>query len=133
MHYLFALSWRVFDQAIYIYLISCWVKSNCWVELSSWIVESNFSIQFEFLSSTSQFNSTLFQKNFNLTWYFLSRVLDLNSNTRLDAISLLLIFQKQKHVILSHSFLTHTLHRHHLQLQCIFLLLFDFIIDFIAD
>jgi len=42
------------------------------VELLSQIVESSFLTQFEFSSSTSQFNSTLFQKNFNLTRHFSS-------------------------------------------------------------
>jgi len=47
---------------------------SSWVEFSNWIVESSFSTRLELSSSTSQLNSTLFQKNFNLT--------------RLDAISL---------------------------------------------
>ena len=37
------------------------------VEFSNRIVESSFSTWFKLLSSTSQFNSTLFQKKFNLT------------------------------------------------------------------
>ena len=59
-----------------------------WIEFLSRVVESSFSIQFELLNSTSQFNSTLFQKNFNSTQHFLSWILDLNSNTWLNAISL---------------------------------------------
>ncbi len=47
---------------------------SSWVEFSNWIVESSFSTRLELSSSTSQLNSTLFQKNFN--------------STRLDAISL---------------------------------------------
>ncbi len=65
-----------------------------WIELSSWIVELSFSTRLKFLSSTSQFNLTLFQKKFNLTQHFSSRVLNLNSSTQLDAISLL-IFDQQ--------------------------------------
>ncbi len=92
MHYLFALSWRVFDRIIEshdenhkVFMIkTVWSSylhlSNIllnWVELLNQVVESSFSIQLEFLSSTSQFNSTLFQKNFNLTRHFSSQVLDL--------------------------------------------------------
>ncbi len=55
-------SCRQFNQAIYIYLISCRVKSSFRVEL---------------LSQASQLNSTLFQKNFNSTQHFSSRVLNL--------------------------------------------------------
>ena len=62
------------------------------VEFLSWVVKSSFSTQFKLLSSTSQLNSTLFQKNFNSTQHFLSRVLDLNSSTRLDMISLFISF-----------------------------------------
>ncbi len=58
------------------------------VEFLSQVIKSSFSIQLECLSSTSQLDSTLFQKNFNSTWYFSSRVLDLNLSTWLDAISL---------------------------------------------
>ncbi len=47
------------------------------VEFSNRVIESSFSTRFECLSSTSQFNSTLFPKNFNLTRHFSSRVLDL--------------------------------------------------------
>ncbi len=61
------------------------------VEFLSWIIESSFLTQLECLSSTSQLNSTLFQKNFNSNWYFLSRVLNSNSDTQLDAISLIMI------------------------------------------
>ncbi len=39
-----------------------------WIKFSSRVIESSFSTWFEFLSSTSQLNLTLFQKNFNLTW-----------------------------------------------------------------
>ncbi len=46
------------------------------VEFSSWVVELSFSIRLECSDSTSQFNSTLFQKNFNSTQHFLSRVLN---------------------------------------------------------
>ncbi len=59
------------------------------VKFSNRIIESSFSTQLECLNSTSQFDLTLFQKNFNLTRHFSSRVLDPNSNTRLDAINLL--------------------------------------------
>ncbi len=58
------------------------------VEFSNQVIESSFSTRFKCLSSTSQFNSTLFQKNFNSTQHFLSQVLDSNSSTRLNAISL---------------------------------------------
>ncbi len=59
------------------------------VEFSNRVVKSSFSIWFDLSNSTSQLNSTLFQKNFNSTQHFSSRVLDLNSSTRLDAISLI--------------------------------------------
>jgi len=62
------------------------------VELSNRIVESSFSTRLEFSSSTSQFDSTLFQKKFNSTRHFSSRVLNSNLNTRLDAISLFLMW-----------------------------------------
>jgi len=52
------------------------------------VVESSFSTRSEFSNSTSQLDSTLFQKNFNSTRHFSSRVLDSNLSTRLDAISL---------------------------------------------
>jgi len=58
------------------------------IEFSSQVVESSFSTQLECSNSTSQFDSTLFQKNFNSTRHFSSQILDLNSSTRLDAISL---------------------------------------------
>ncbi len=87
-------SCRLFDQAIYLYLISCRVKSSFRVKLSSRVVESSFSTRLKFLNSTSQFDSTLFQKNFNSTRHFSSRVLNLNSSTQLDAISLVLIFKQ---------------------------------------
>ncbi len=58
------------------------------VEFLSRIIESSFSTRLECLNSTSQFNSTLFQKKFNSTRHFSSRVLDSNLSTRLDAISL---------------------------------------------
>ena len=61
------------------------------VEFLSRVIESSFSTRLEFSNSTSQFNSTLFQKNFNSIQHFSSQVLDSNSNTRLDAISLLSI------------------------------------------
>jgi len=61
--------------------------------LLSWVVESSFSTWFEFLSSTSQLNLTLFQKNFNSTQHFSSQVLNLNSSTWLDAINLEILFQ----------------------------------------
>ncbi len=62
------------------------------VEFSSRIIKSSFSTQLKCLNSTSQLDSTLFQKNFNLTQHFLSRVLDSNSSTQLDAISLVFKF-----------------------------------------
>ncbi len=70
---------------------------------SSRVVKFSFSTRLEFLSSTSQLDSTLFQKNFNLTQHFSSRVLDLNLSTRLDAISLATMKenQKDKHQALS--------------------------------
>ena len=62
------------------------------VEFSSRIVGSSFSTRLECSSSTSQFDSTLFQKNFNSTRHFSNRVFDSNSSTRLDAISLIFMF-----------------------------------------
>jgi len=62
------------------------------VKFSNRIVESSFSTRLECSSSTSQFDSTLFQKNFNSTRHFSNRILDSNSDTRLDAISLIFMF-----------------------------------------
>ncbi len=104
MHYLFALSWRVFDRIIeshdenhkvfmmktvwssYLHLSNILLNQ---IKLLSWIIKSSFSTWFKFLSSTSQLNSTLFQKNFNSTQHFLSWVLNLNSSTWLNVINLL--------------------------------------------
>jgi len=58
------------------------------IEFSNRVVKSSFSIWLEFLNSTSQFNSTLFQKNFNSIRHFSDWVLNLNLSTQLDAISL---------------------------------------------
>ncbi len=74
-------------QSSYLHLFNILLN---WVEFLSRVIESSFSIQSECLNSTSQLDSTLFQKNFNSTQHFLSWILDLNLNTWLDAISLLL-------------------------------------------
>ncbi len=58
------------------------------IEFLSQVVELSFSTWFKLLSSTSQLNSTFFQKKFNSIWYFLSWILNLNLNTRLNMISL---------------------------------------------
>ncbi len=58
------------------------------VEFSNRIIESSFLIWLECLNSTSQFNSTLFSKKFNSTRHFSSWILDSNSSTQLDVISL---------------------------------------------
>ncbi len=88
-------------QSSYLHLSIYFLSSR--VELSSRVVEFSFLTRLEFLSSTSQLDSTLFQKNFNLTQHFSSRVLDLNLSTRLDAISLATMKenQKDKHQALS--------------------------------
>jgi len=65
---------RLFDQAIYTYLISCRVGSGFRVGLSG---------------QASQPDPTLFQKNSNPTRHFSGRVLDPNSGTRPDAVSLI--------------------------------------------
>jgi len=70
------------------------------VEFSNRIIESSFSTRLECLSSTSQLDSTLFQKNLNSTRHFSSRVLDLNSSTQLDAISL--DFRKSLNSVILH-------------------------------
>jgi len=57
------------------------------VEFLSRVVELSFSTRLEFLSSTSQFDSTLFQKNFNSTQHFSNQVLNLNLNTQLNIIN----------------------------------------------
>ncbi len=59
-----------------------------WIEFSGRVIKSSFSTRLKCLNSTSQLDSTLFQKNFNSTQYFSSRILDSNSSTQLDAISL---------------------------------------------
>ncbi len=47
--------WKLFDQAIYIYLISCRVKSSCWVELLSQASQLDSSSQVQLLNSTQHF------------------------------------------------------------------------------
>ncbi len=47
--------WRLFDQAIYIYLISCWVKSSCRVELSSQAFQLDSSSWVQLLNFTRHF------------------------------------------------------------------------------
>ncbi len=51
-------------QSSYLHLSN--ILSNQ-VEFLSWIIKSSFSTWFKFSNSTSQLNSTLFQKNFNST------------------------------------------------------------------
>ncbi len=79
--------WRLFNQTIYIYLISCQVELLSWVELLNQAFQLDSSSWVQLLNLTQHF----FQKNFNSTWYFLSQVFNSNSNTQLDAISLLII------------------------------------------
>ncbi len=57
-------SWRLFDQAIYIYLISCWIESSFRVEL---------------LSQASQLDSSAQIQLLNSTWYFFKKI-----STQLD-------------------------------------------------
>ncbi len=47
--------WRLFDQVIYIYLISCWIKLNCRVELSSQASQLDSSSRVQLLNSTQHF------------------------------------------------------------------------------
>ncbi len=47
--------WRLFDQAIYIYLISCWVESSCQVELSSQASQLDSSSWIQLLNLTQHF------------------------------------------------------------------------------
>ena len=76
------------------------------IRFSGRVIESSFSTRLECSGSTSQPDSTLFQKNSNSTRHFSSRVLDSNSNTRLDAISLSLYLLIYLHVQLSIQLLT---------------------------
>ncbi len=69
-------SCKLFDQAIYIYLISCRVKSSFRVELSSQASQFDLSAWIQLLNSIQHF----FKK--------ISIQLDLNLSTRFDAISL---------------------------------------------
>ncbi len=48
-------SCRLFNQAIYIYLISCWVKSSFWIELSNQTSQFNLSSWVQLLNSTQHF------------------------------------------------------------------------------
>ena len=82
--------YKLFNQAIYIYLISCWIESSFWVELLNQASQLNLSSWIQLLNSTQHF----FQKNFNSIQHFSSQVLDLNSSTRLDTISLCLLSLK---------------------------------------
>ena len=77
-------------QSSYLHLFNILLNQ---IKFLSWVIESSFLTQLECLNSTSQFNSTLFQKKFNSIQHFSSWVLDLNLSTWLDAISLLLIQQ----------------------------------------
>jgi len=52
-------SCRLFNQAIYIYLISCWVESSFWVELSS---------------QASQLDSSSWVQLLNSTWHFFKKI-----------------------------------------------------------
>ncbi len=47
--------WRLFNQAIYIYLISCRVKLNCQIELLSQAFQLNLSSWIQLLNSTRHF------------------------------------------------------------------------------
>ena len=47
--------WRLFDQAIYIYLISCRVESSCQVELSSQASQLDSSSWIQLLNLTQHF------------------------------------------------------------------------------
>ncbi len=75
-------SWRLFNQAIYIYLISCRVELSFWFELSSQASQLDLSAQIQLLNLTqhffkkisTQFNT--FQVEY-LTW---TQVLDLTSS-----------------------------------------------------
>ena len=62
-------SCRLFNQAIYIYLISCWIESSFRVKL---------------LSQASQLNSSAWIQLLNSTQHFFKKI-----STRLDAISLI--------------------------------------------
>ncbi len=48
-------SWRLFNQAIYIYLISCWIESNFQIELSSQASQLDSSSWVQLLNSTRHF------------------------------------------------------------------------------
>ena len=48
-------SWRLFDQAIYIYLISCWVELSFRIELSNQASQLNLSAWVQLLNSTQHF------------------------------------------------------------------------------
>ncbi len=61
-------SWRLFNQAIYIYLISCWVELSFQIKLSS---------------QAFQLDSSAWIQLLNLTWHFFKKI-----STQLDAISL---------------------------------------------
>ncbi len=64
-------SWRLFNQTIYIYLISCRIELSFQVKLSSQASQLNLSSQIQLLNST---------------WYFFKKI-----SIQLNAISLLMI------------------------------------------
>ena len=66
-------SCRLFDQAIYLYLISCRVESSFRVKLSSRVVESSFSTQFDTFSKKFQLDSTLFKSSTQLELKYSTR------------------------------------------------------------
>ena len=81
---------KLFDQAIYIYLISCWIESSFQVELSSQASQFDSSSQIQLLNLIQHFFKKISTRlnTFQVEYSTQTQVLNLNSSTQLDAISL---------------------------------------------
>ena len=123
-------SCRLFDQAIYIYLISCWIESSFRVELSSQASQLDLSSQIQLLNSiwVLRFNfstrSDTFSKKIQL---------NLNLSTQLDAISLNILHDSLLNIL--HDFLSNILHDSLLNIlhDSLSNSLHDFFHDFLHD
>ena len=78
-------SCRLFNQAIYIYLISCRVKSNFWVELLSQASQFNSSAWVQLLNSTRHFFKKISTQlnTFRIEYSTWTQILDLTQSVYL--------------------------------------------------
>ncbi len=75
-------SCRLFNQAIYIYLISCWVKLSFWIELLSQASQFNLSAWVQLLNSTQHFfkKISIWLDTFQVEYLTRTWVLDLTQS-----------------------------------------------------